>query len=282
MKRSNIFWGLVIILIGISFLLRTLGIIQIDVWSLIWPAGLILAGLWFLFGRPEDKPSDKGAQPGVPSGDGQKAFTPQSGSNHLSIPIEDSREARITFRHGAGNLSIESTPLDTTLLEGDFNTTVESEINRNGTQAILDLKLKETDFIPFPNSNGANWSVGLNRTIPLDITIKTGAADSNLNFRDLRLNRFKLETGASNTAIVMPAAAGYTQAELSAGAASISITVPEGVTAHIEVSNHLSGLKIDTERFHNIGNFYESPNYLVSENRVDIRISSGLANIEIH
>lgn len=43
--------GTVLIIIGIAFLLKNLGVISSDAWGFIWPALLIALGVWFLFGR---------------------------------------------------------------------------------------------------------------------------------------------------------------------------------------------------------------------------------------
>lgn len=40
--------GIVLIIIGITFLLKNLGIISSGAWGFIWPALLIVLGLWFL------------------------------------------------------------------------------------------------------------------------------------------------------------------------------------------------------------------------------------------
>jgi uncharacterized membrane protein len=40
--------GLVLIIIGIAFLLKNLGIISSSVWGFIWPALLVALGIWFL------------------------------------------------------------------------------------------------------------------------------------------------------------------------------------------------------------------------------------------
>lgn len=41
--------GLVLIIIGIAFLLKNLGVISSSAWGFIWPALLIALGLWFIF-----------------------------------------------------------------------------------------------------------------------------------------------------------------------------------------------------------------------------------------
>jgi len=42
------FFGAVLIVIGVVFLLQNLGVISASVWSVIWPVLIILAGVSFL------------------------------------------------------------------------------------------------------------------------------------------------------------------------------------------------------------------------------------------
>lgn len=43
--------GIVLIIIGIAFLLKNLGVISTGAWGFIWPALLVALGLWFLLRR---------------------------------------------------------------------------------------------------------------------------------------------------------------------------------------------------------------------------------------
>ena len=43
------FFGLIIIIIGLVFLLKNLGLIGGDVWPIIWPSLVIVIGLSFIF-----------------------------------------------------------------------------------------------------------------------------------------------------------------------------------------------------------------------------------------
>ena len=52
MTRGNLFWGFVLVLVGMLFLLSTSGLLKgINPWNLIWPVFLIGFGVWILFGN---------------------------------------------------------------------------------------------------------------------------------------------------------------------------------------------------------------------------------------
>jgi len=63
-KHESLFWGVILLLIGLLFLLDNLGI-DIDVWDVIgdfWPMILILIGLkniWYHYSRSKQVPKEE-------------------------------------------------------------------------------------------------------------------------------------------------------------------------------------------------------------------------------
>jgi predicted membrane protein len=60
--------GLLLIIIGAMFLLWELGYLEVDVWRKVWPAALIVIGLWIIF-RPVIRPRSSGTVPPAPGDD---------------------------------------------------------------------------------------------------------------------------------------------------------------------------------------------------------------------
>lgn len=128
---------------------------------------------------------------------------------------------------------------------------------------------------------GLIWDLRLNRQIPLKLILKTGASESNLDLKDLRVIDLKVETGASSIKIMLPANAGLCTTKIESGAASVVIQVPAGVAGKIYVQSGLSGINIDTSRFMRSGSYYESPDYASATNKVDIRIETGVGSVSV-
>ena len=72
------------------------------------------------------------------------------------------------------------------------------------------------------SSNGANWDLGLTAEVPLDLRLETGANRSMLDLRELRLRSLALKTGASETRVRLPRAAGVTAVRAESGVASLT------------------------------------------------------------
>ena len=102
-----------------------------------------------------------------------------------------------------------------------------------------------------------------------------------LDLAELRVRSVKLQSGASDTRMRLPRAAGTTVVRASAGAASLTIEVPAGVAARIRTSMALGSSRIDETRFPRSAAGYESADYGTAANRADIDLSGGVGSITV-
>ena len=127
----------------------------------------------------------------------------------------------------------------------------------------------------------SDWNVGLTAEVPLDLKVDAGASRAVLDLSELRVRSLELQTGASETRILLPRAAGTTTVRAQAGAASLTIEVPNGVAARIRTRMALGSAQIDQSRFPASSGGYESTDYATSANRVDIDIGGGVGSVRI-
>ena len=267
-NSGAMFWAFILIAVGVIFLLQNMGVLSFNVWGSIWPIFIILLGVWLLFGN-----FMRG---------GSAATTAQS------IPLGSTDEAHIEVNHGAGRLRVGASSDASVLVDSASTDGFRYDTRRDGTRANVRLH-QERDWWSWawPGNwvGRSDWSLGFNREIPLSLTIKTGASDSQINMRDLKVRSFKLETGASSSEVTVPAN-GQTSTKIEAGASSVRVIVPAGVAARIDTSTGAASVSVDQSRFpsHSGGLFsglYQSPDYDTAENRADIRIEGGAASFEI-
>lgn len=263
MRKNQVFWGVVITLIGTALLLNSLGIIN-NFGKFIWPLLLIFAGIWLLLGPYLWKRVEGETTP-------------------IKVERRDALSASVEIQHGAGELSIQPANDDSLLLSGECRGGVRESVKYLGSQTQVKLSVPDqfATIFPFMGNSGVNWKLFLNPHIPLDLTLKTGADDAQIDLRDLQVKRLKLDTGASNTIMIFPETAGFTQAEVTAGVASLKVIIPDGVEAHIRTSSGLSGIKVNSDRFQKVQDGYESAMYAGASNRLDLKIDMGLGSVEI-
>ncbi len=266
MSRHSFFWGALILLVGLAFLASSLGWFQgVNIWNLIWPFILISLGLWFIFSTLTSKHRP------LPTSTGK-------------VDLGNATDAEIILKHGAGKLDVGTAVAEDVLLEGNFTGEVEQKDDRDGKHAHVVVQANPRMMENFPGvlgTTGFSWKIGLTKKIPLTLKVESGASDTTLDLRELKVTDLKIDTGASSTRVILPAKAGSSNVKISAGAASIDVTIPDGVAARIKLSTAISGNKVDNNRFPWNGSVYESADYETAKNKVDIKIDSGVGTVDI-
>lgn len=266
MRRSGVFWGVALILLGLLFLLDNLGIFAVSVWGLFWPVLLIAIGLWVLWGVLSPRPA--------------------LALEQVSIPLGGATAARVRMQHGAGRLEITGSSLGAELLSGMFRGGLEYQARQGADGLDVDMRpaadVYRTAFFPFRWRAGdsLDWQVRLNSGLPLQLEIDTGASAAKLDLLTLHVTELRLSTGASATDIWMPAGCGHTRATVKSGAAAVNIRVPESVAARVRVQSGLAGVTV-SRRFARGEGGYESPDYATAANKLELFVETGVGAVDI-
>jgi hypothetical protein len=267
MNRYRFFWGMLVILLGIMLLLNTMGILTINAWQVFWPVALIVVGGWLLLGPVFNKRGNVESQ-------------------NLSLPLDQASALYIKLNHGAGRLHIGSGPIGSPdAVTGSFVGGVEYDSQQDGNELKVKLNTPSDLFwnmAPFGGFQGFTWDISLNRHIPLRLKINSGASEANIDLTDLKVTDLSIDTGASSTNLIMPAAAGITHVKIHSGAASVQIKIPEGVGARFAIKQGMAGIHVDTSRFVNNNGVYETYGYASNPNRIEAIIDTGVGAIDIH
>ena len=260
MKRDNIFWGGALILLGVLLVLQTQGIIT-NVFRYFWPLALILVGAWMIlnvYWRPA-----------------------QSAEETFSIPLNNAKNAKFKFSHGAGQIEISGGAPAGVALVGSSALGMNRESRLNGDR--LEVKVEAgPSFVPFLGPSEGVWRFQLTQEIPLTLIVEAGASSVNIDLKDVLATRVELKTGASSANVTMPARAA-SLLDVEAGAASVNIRVPDGIAARIRVKEGVSAVNVNTNRFPRLDSgIYQSPNYDTAVDRAEINIESGLGSVSVN
>jgi hypothetical protein len=219
--------------------------------------------------------------PGAAGTGNQPAGSAGAAPDRLAIPLEGAADAEIMVTFGAGHLRLAAASAGM-LVDGTFDGGVNAE--RSGGPGRVRLSP------PAPPSGWTwdrapyTWTMGVSGEVPLRLRVETGAADAELDLTALRLAELRLRTGASETRVTLPAAAGYTRVDAEGGAAAIRFRVPAGVAARIRTAIALGSTDIDAGRFPRAaaGNAWESPDFGTATNRVEIEVRGGIGSVSVH
>jgi hypothetical protein len=266
MRRGSLFWGALILLAGVLLLLNNFFpnlFSRISVWDIIWPVAIILIGASLLFG---------------PRWGGRRSLESQD----VMVPLESASDAEVRLYHGAGRLSVRSTSTPGVLLSGTCVGGADVNVSKSGPSTRLDLRSRAGDaWFGNPGPFGFAWDLVVTPEVPLRLTVETGASETNLDLRDLKVTDLQINTGASSSVVTLPGRAGMTRVKVAAGAASVKLYVPEGVAANIAVQSGLAGIHIDQNRFPAAAGGYQSTDYDTAANRADIFVETGVGSVDI-
>ncbi len=251
-------WPVAWVAVGVVLLASTTGALGIRPGSLIadwWPAALVILGGWFVIGA-------------LVAG-GRTV-------EQLMLLLNGARSARVRIKFGAGELSTH-VAAPGSLVDGTFGGGVRHHLAGPGQVELVQ------DFdggLPWFDRD-ARWDVGLPGDVPLELRLDTGACRERIDLSDLLVTRLELHTGASETTIRLPRAAGLTSVRVEAGAASLTIEVPAGVAARIHSRMAIGTSQIDPTLFPRSAGGYESPDYGAAANRADIDVQGGIGQIRV-
>ncbi len=301
-RGRSIVWPLLLIFLGGLLLLNNMGVLPWSIWQTLWrfwPVVLVLIGLELILGRGNPWLSALlailtigliGMVALV------VAFVPWSSSasprtavaqQEVQVPLDDAREATVNLHFAAGRLDVAAlAPGSGSLLEGSVrqyrgdDPGIEVQTVRNAGAAEVTIKARQ-DTVALPAPGGLRWQLWLNPSVPLNLRLEGGAAEIELDLRDLHVRDLYAQTGAASALIRLPQAAGETSARLKAGMAELRVEVPQGVAARIVPQGGLATVDVDESRFPKRGDVYVSPDYDSAANRVDIKVEAGMASVTV-
>jgi hypothetical protein len=262
MLRASLFWGLMLVIVGLLLGAQAAGIISGSIWGYIWGVFLLGSGVWLLitgFRAPRE-------------------YKPGSGT---SVARRDATHASLRFDYGAGSLVVRGGAPADKIMEGSSGTAMDLHVDYVGDEAIVKFSAGPS-WLPFLGPDEGAWVFQVNREIPLDVRMSGGACTADFDMTGVKLRSIRFETGASRIKLLLPEAAGETKVSVEGGASLFELIVPQGVEARVDVEQGASAINIDETHFPNVGaSRYESAGYATATNRAEIVLSTGAARIEI-
>jgi len=268
MRRDNVFWGAVLIVIGAVMLLDRY--LAVNLWARLWPLLLVAAGLKMLWNASHRRDQPLAVE-------------------SLPVPLEGAKRARLTLKHGLGELRLSAGDDPDLLLSGTFAGGVKCVRDRSSDT--LHVKIQpSTETLPgmgvWPGfmgrrGDGLAWNLEVNPEIPLTLEAEGGLSSTFYDLSELNVKSFRLKGGLASAAVDLPAAAGHTRVRIETGLASVRLKVPEGVAARIQTSGGLASADVDRNRFPLQNGAYISTDYEEAANRLEIEVEMGLGSLVI-
>jgi hypothetical protein len=296
-RRGGLVGPVILIGIGIFFLLTNLGLLNWNFWEAatrLWPIVLIALGLDLLIGRR----SLLGSLLVVVAtvillatglfwlnlGGGQGELI----SGEVSQPLDGATSAQVEIAFGVGRLQLHTLPPDTPLLiAGELihdersSLRAEEHFEMRGSVAHYALTSRgSSNSFPFGSqSQDTRWNLMLNRDVPLDLTVRTGVGQSDLDLSLLKLTDLSINTGVGETTVIMPGS-GEVNGVINGGVGELIIQIPDGMAARIDVKTGLGNSQIAGE-FERNGDVYMSPGYETAVDRLNLELRAGIGQVTV-
>lgn len=241
-------------------------------------------------------PSWRGAATAAPSGAGvlenaaggtaadggaaAGAATARGDLEALAVDLRAAAVGDVAIAFGAGKLTIGGPAAPGRLVEGQCFGGVKREDLGPGRVRLStpteSVWRKAWDQAPF------DWHLGLSAEVPLRLSVEIGAARTEADLSALQVTELRVRSGAADTSIELPAAAGFTRVDAEGGAAALKLRVPDGVAARIRSTMAIGSTDVDMARFPRdpLGG-WSSPDFASAPHRVEIEVRGGLGSVSI-
>ncbi len=308
MKFRNIFWGIILILLGILFILQNLNIIDfswISLWRL-WPVFLVLWGVSILPAANWVKTSlviivlagsvyfmlNKTVEwrdryPGIHIGrdydeDEETYDYEEQADQYFNIPYEDSvSNAILNFDAAAGSFYINSVSDDLLSFskKGHLGKYTYS-VKRSNGKANITIEREGQEL--FRNNNDSHHQVdlSLNQAPEWKMNFDVGAAKVNFDLSLFKVQKLDLDGGAASIRIKLGDNVPKSFVNIDAGASEIILKIPESAGCDLNLSTVLSGKTISGfEKMKN--GHYRTSNFDEAGNKIFITVDAAVSSCKI-
>ena len=309
-RQSNIYTGIFLILLGITFLLDNYHVIDIrwhNIWRL-WPILLIFwglryfnlkdgiraalnIGLMLLFfillffqgpGHRERSFFNKGFYFSTDNDNEDDDAESENTENDFYFSEEmkgDIKEGTVQLNLPALEFHLnESSPKLYELIGEDIPFGLKKDMSVNGRKVFLHIYPAKKDV----NLSGhsSNLEMKLNETVKWNFDIKTGASDLELDLKNFKTGKTEISSGASSIDLTLGDKSPKQEVVLNAGASDIHLNVPGKSGVRIVYNNIFSSKDI-TGFVMKGKNTYETPGFNKAANKIFVRIQSAIGNFEV-
>jgi|GEM_PF-812399 len=306
---NSLFWGTLILLIGVTLLGVNTGYLSSDVWVNVWrlwpvllivwglniilrntslqfisylsPVILILAFTYAATWAPVEDESGGWHLPayiGLSEPD-SRTMTEYS---HDYQRTDDVHSLNVEFDLGAASLDVVSSSEDAF---------IGVEINSNTGEPTVNFELDGSELkmyaaSPRHTSRWGNfkeeWDVRLPSGVPLSFNLDAGASSCDLDLEDMLLSHLDIDAGAVAIDAFLPApdVEGYT-VNIDLGASDLNLGFPKNTPVRIRFDGGLSSTNFKKAGFKKIDGYWCSKAYEPGVPFADVNITSGVASIDV-
>jgi hypothetical protein len=311
MKYKHLFWGLILIAIGMLFVLNNLGVVHFSWFSFwrLWPVillfwgiailpvkdlvkyillGIVLVSLFIVINRlPETRPwywrfhHPENSFRWEWDDDESDTTLKTTSDQNLSVPFDSlSKKGILHLDAAAGNFIIKGSTSEflSFVKSGDIGN---YELTTKDVGGNKQIELKMNDGRTSTHNIKKNEvSIRLNARPAWNLKMSIGAAAADFDLTEYRIDTAFFDAGATSITLKLGELNPKTVVEFNAGVTSIHVDVPK--TAGCQVTSESFLVSKTLEGFENKGNHvYQTPNFRDSKNKIYISVKTAVSSVEV-
>jgi hypothetical protein len=312
MKSKNVFWGIILISIGLLFVLRNFGYIDFGWYSLrqLWPVILVILGIsllpingavrvvlaflivafsiWFLATNPLHQNSGNSWRDWFRNSYHQ-------GYNHDADSSDQAMEDMSQYLAESYQADIQNAVLDLDAVAGEFNLDGMSDdllsfqregnfgryyLDANNVGSAVVLRLGMEQHIHRINNFRNKVSISLHPDPLWDVKVDAGAATIDFDLTPFRVDNIDIDGGASGITLRLGSRHPLSEVTIDAGAVNVTIEVPASSGCRVKTSTFLSNKNLEGFEKQENG-LYLTENYNSAAQRIEISIDAAVSDLNV-
>ena len=207
------------------------------------------------------------------------------GTGHTTVTNisqdENIKSLRLEFVQHAGEFHLHALDDEDDLLQLRLQSTIKPEIQETYIDNLAEIIVRDPENSLNLKKRFSRWEIAVQKEVPLEILLRTGATDADLDLMSLNVSSLEIKAGAGELAINLGSS--VKQISVESGACSIDINVPAEVGVRLNTSGALISVDSNDGRIISVGERrYESKNLETKKAVVDIEIKAAAGNITLH
>ena len=259
-RGPSLFWGGLLVIIGILFLLANTGVLENIDWNYIWPVFLIALGLWLILARI----GPGGATAEVDSAEPREVLT----------------KAKLEIAVGSGRIEVRSAALGDQLYKTHIEhagTAPEVKLDRASGTVRISQRL---DW--FAGARRVRIEAQVTNAIPWEVSCSTGAIRGAFDFSTTELTAFECRTGASQIDLGLASPKGNAPIRIEGGALTVNIVRPAGAAIRVVATGGAVQIRADGVRLEGIGTRdWRSQEFDAAVDGYDVTVQGGALSVNV-
>ena len=198
-----------------------------------------------------------------------------------TVDLDSATSARVQIEFQVGDLKIENGA--NSLMDASFRYNMDNlqpqvKYSENDGQGVLVISQQALERIPLGGQLINEWSIQLANDVPMDLTIITGAGNSELNLGALDLTKLDIQTGAGVTNVNLEGAWQHDlDVSIEGGVGELTVNLPAALGVRIDKETALvnvsaDGLIVD-------GNGYVNRAYGTAPYTLTLKLQAGIGSV---